>query len=109
MKRLLVISSIALLSGCATPPDKIKPMAFPDTAYIDRSCSELVIERATVEKRLTGSTTVQEKNVNDDAMGVFLVGVPLGTMIKGDRTNEVSMYRGQIIAIDSAAKRKSCG
>jgi len=42
-------------------------------------------------------------------MGVFLVGVPLGTMIQGDRANEVSMYRGQIIAIDSAAKRKSCG
>jgi hypothetical protein len=108
MKRNAIVILGVLVSGCATPPDKIKPIDMPADAYMTKSCSDLKAERASTNTKLEVSTGMQKSAANSDAMGVFLVGLPVSSMVQGDRGSEVAVYKGQMIAIDRAIKSKGC-
>ncbi|ASY64647.1 hypothetical protein SJ05684_c32250 [Sinorhizobium sojae CCBAU 05684] len=51
---------------------------------------------------------MQKQAVNSDALGVFFVGLPVGSMAGGERGSEVAVYKGQSAAIDRALKAKGC-
>ncbi|WP_040593976.1 hypothetical protein [Mesorhizobium metallidurans] len=84
MKRFaLTISMLAGLVACATPPDKIAgvPNAGPCT-QADR-------------ERLAIVTNQQNKAVTGDALGVFLIGVPVSSMSGGDHETEIAILKGR--------------
>jgi hypothetical protein len=75
--------AIGLLSACATPPEKIAGV--PSSA----PCS------AADRERLAILYNKQQQAVSNDAMGVFLVGLPLASMGGADNEAEISILKGR--------------
>lgn len=75
--------SFGLLAGCATSPEKIAgvPSNAPCTSA-DR-------------ERLAILYNKQQQAVSNDAMGVFLVGLPLASMGGADNEAEISILKGR--------------
>jgi hypothetical protein len=44
-----------------------------------------------------------------DAIGVFLVGVPIGGLAGGDVEGELSVAKGKVLSIESQRIAKQCG
>jgi starvation-inducible outer membrane lipoprotein len=85
MNRYLIPAVAALaLSACATPPNRIKPIAnaAPCTTQ-DRA-------------RLAEISKIQSATATNDAVGVFLVGLPVGSMVGGaDHKQEIALLKGR--------------
>ena len=45
---------------------------------------------------------------NGDAFGVFLVGVPIGSVAGGDKEGEMAASKGKVSAMQSAGMSKGC-
>lgn len=71
------------VSGCATHPDRIKP-----AAYSGAPCT------AADRTRLAELSAEQKRAANTDAMGVFLVGLPIGSMNGPDHEAEIARLKG---------------
>ena len=84
MNRILLAASIAAaLSACATPPGRIKPIAS------SAPCS------AADRTRLADISKVQASTATNDALGVFLIGLPVGSMGGGDHEAEIATLKGR--------------
>lgn len=77
------IVALPLLASCATHPDKIKP-----AAYSGDKCT------AADRTRLAELTAEQKRAANSDAMGVFLIGLPVGSMGGKDHKTEIARLKG---------------
>lgn len=71
------------VSGCASHPDRIKP-----AAYSGKPCT------TADRKRLVELSAEQKRAANTDAMGVFLIGLPLGSMNGPDHKAEIAKLKG---------------
>ncbi|MER8912245.1 hypothetical protein NKI32_00165 [Mesorhizobium sp. M0761] len=82
MRRFALVI-LAVLAGCATPPDKIAgvPNAGPCTPAD--------------KERLAVLTNQQNKAATGDALGVFLIGVPVSSMSGGDHETEIAVLKGR--------------
>ncbi|AWC21364.1 hypothetical protein CO731_00815 [Aminobacter sp. MSH1] len=78
MKKFLPLAALAVFAGCATPPSSIK--AAPSDG---RQCTQADRDR------LADITSRQQRTANQDAFGVFMIGVPLG----GSETHEPEIAR----------------
>ena len=67
MKKLLPLAALAVFAGCATPPSSIKA-----TASDGRKCTQ------NDRDRLADISAKQQRTANQDAFGVFMIGIPLG-------------------------------
>lgn len=77
-------AAIALfVSGCATDPDRIKPVA-----YAGDKCT--AADRA----RLAELSAEQKRAASSDAMGVFLIGLPVGSMSGKNHQAEIARLKG---------------
>lgn len=72
---------LCALAACATPPDQIKPVAD------NRQCTQ------NDRDRLADISANQQKSAQRDALGVFLVGVPLGK--DDDHAPEIARLKGR--------------
>lgn len=79
MKKSVVIAML-LLAGCATPPERIK------AAAVGGTCT------AADKERLAFLYTQQTRTANRDALGVFMIGVPLGGE---DYEAEIAQLKGR--------------
>ena len=71
------------VSGCASHPDRIKP-----AAYSGKPCT------AADRVRLAQLTEDQKRTANKDALGVFLIGLPTGSMGGKDNKAEIAKLKG---------------
>ncbi|TGQ80666.1 hypothetical protein EN850_14255 [Mesorhizobium sp. M8A.F.Ca.ET.207.01.1.1] len=84
MKRtVLTVSILAAPTGCATPPEKIA--GIPNS----RPCTQADRERLAV------TSNQQSKASTGDALGVFLIGVPVASMSGGDHEAEIAILKGR--------------
>lgn len=74
---------IGVLGGCATPPSKIAGV--PNQGQ----CT------AADRERLAILYSRQEKAARNDALGVFLVGLPLASMGGADHETEIAILKGR--------------
>ena len=85
MKKIMIAAAIAAaLAGCATPPERIKP-----TANDGQPCT------AADRQRLEELSKVQKATANNDAVGVFLIGLPMGSMAGKDHEAEIAALKGR--------------
>lgn len=75
--------ALGLIAGCATPPEKIA--AIPS----QQPCT------AADKERLAFLYNKQQQTAQSDAMGVFLVGLPLGSMGGGNNEAEIATLKGR--------------
>lgn len=80
--KFALAGSIAVLSACATHPDNIKAAAY------SAPCTPA--DRA----RLAAISKEQAAASRNDALGVALIGLPLGSMGRTDHKAEIARLKG---------------
>ncbi|ESZ71424.1 hypothetical protein X727_09580 [Mesorhizobium sp. L103C119B0] len=85
----MTLSLLACIAACATPSDKIAgvPNSGPCTPA-DR-------------QRLAVISDQQNKAAPGDALGVFLIGVPVASMSGGDHEAEIAILKGHCGALNT--------
>ena len=71
-----------LLAGCATPPERIKPMR------TNEFCT------SEMQQRLYELSRIQNRTASNDAVGVFFIGLPVGSMGGGNHEYEIARLKG---------------
>lgn len=109
MKRyLFVLAALLAASGCAKGPDAITPMAMPVNAYSGLTCEQLAAEHQRSTTALAAVSAQQKQAVTGDAVGVFLVGVPMSSLTGGDKEGFVAQHKGEVIAVQAAQRYAGC-
>lgn len=109
MRRAVVIGLSALaISSCAKRPDAIAPAAIPVENYTRSTCDDLAFQLASEKDRLAELSKSQNEAATGDAIGVFLLGVPMSSAFGADKEGEVSVQKGKVMAIESAMAQNGC-
>jgi hypothetical protein len=98
----------AAVAGCARNPDAIAPIAMPTNAYSGLSCDQLVAEHQRSSAALAAVSEQQKQAATGDAVGVFLIGVPVSSLSGGDKEGLVAQHKGEVVAIESAMRGQQC-
>lgn len=108
MRKYAPLILIIPLASCATHPEKIKAADIPEAAYAGRTCEDLIAERDAIVTQLEVDEKKQKQAVVGDAVGVFLVGVPVSSALGGDRETDISVAKGKRQAIEKAMQASGC-
>ena len=110
MKTNLICSGIVmfLMAGCAKRPDAIVPIDIPMAAYGNLDCKGIANETIVENGKLASLSKSQNEAATADAVGVFLIGAPLGSVTGGDKEGQIAVSKGKIQALESSAKAKGC-
>ncbi len=106
--RYVVLAAALAASSCAKRPDAIVPVEIPMAAYSNQSCQGLALELIKEQKTLASLSKQQHDAATGDAMGVFLIGVPMSSTFGGDKEGQVAVSKGKVTAIESSLKAKGC-
>ncbi|GAB6041322.1 hypothetical protein [Endothiovibrio diazotrophicus] len=115
MKKLLVIAlSAALLSACASRPDKISAAQVSSAGYEKMTCNEIEAEMTSNFNRTQDlNASLHEKASNDEAamaIGMILFWPALFALEGGDgpEAAEYSRLKGEFNALEGVAVRHDC-
>lgn len=108
MKKIIAASLVLAASGCAKNPDAITPITMPVNAYTGLTCDQLQSEYQRSSASLATRSQEQRSAVTGDAVGVFLIGVPMSSLTGGDKEGLVAQHKGEIIAIQGAQRQHGC-
>ena len=98
----------AAAAGCAKNPDAIAPITMPVNAYSGLSCEQLAVEHRRSSEALQAVSKQQTQAATGDAVGVFLIGVPVSSLSGGDKEGLVAQHKGEIVAIEGAMRAGRC-
>ena len=65
------------------------------------SCADLAAERSATASKLEALKSQRNSAATGDAIGVFLLGVPVSSLAGGDKSGEIATAKGQLLAIDA--------
>lgn len=99
---------LAALSGCAKRPDAIVPVDIPIAAYANLDCKQIADEIVKENGNLAALSKAQNDAATGDAVGVFLIGVPMSSVVGGDKEGQIAVTKGKVLSLDSASKAKGC-
>jgi orotate phosphoribosyltransferase-like protein len=110
MKKIIVLSLITVtaLSACASRPNKIGPAGIDISAQQGKSCSKLSSDLFDINKKVIDLSSQQDRAATNDAIGVFLVGVPTGSLTGGDVETDLAIAKGKAVSIKEAMALKGC-
>lgn len=109
MKKLICFAvALVALGGCAKRPSAIVPVDIPMAAYTNLECQQLAQEQVKEQTKLAALSKSQNDAANGDAFGVFLIGVPIGSVSGADKEGDVAVSKGKVQAIQSAMMSKGC-
>ncbi|GHD45612.1 hypothetical protein GCM10017083_13770 [Thalassobaculum fulvum] len=107
MTALVATAALATLAGCAKSPSSIAPASVSSNEYDHLTCKELQREQREVDLKLADATSRQNSAQTADAVGVFLVLIPVSALT-GDAEGDVARYKGEKIAIERSITRRDC-
>lgn len=112
--RVLSISlTVLVFAGCATNPDKIGATYVSPIEYSDLDCDQIRSELIRVNRRLEEIVGKQRKQSKNDAVatgvGVVVFWPALFFLMGDDHKEEIARLKGEYIALETVAIRKSCG
>lgn len=109
LKGASIVMAVSMaLFACAKGPDAIKPASIPLAAYSGQSCNSLRQELAAEKSKLDTLEDAQRSAQTGDAIGVFLIGVPLASATGGDKEGDLSVSKGKVQSIELTMKSKGC-
>jgi hypothetical protein len=103
--RSIAVSSLSVvlaMAGCATRPEAITPAAVSATEYASLSCRETNTLLAEKRASLQEAERQQNRAATGDAIGVFLVLLPVGSLIGADNEGVVAQYKCEVLALERA-------
>lgn len=106
--RVGIIVGLAVgLSACANRPSSIKPSFVSHERFIALECPAIRDRLVSARHDLARYSVLQEQKANNDAVGVFLLGVPFSKM-SGDHEADVARAKGEIEALETAQIKNRC-
>ena len=100
-RHLAPLAPLALLAACAQSPDAIAPVAMPSGAFSQLSCQQARADRASASSTLAALEAQQRSAVAGDAVGVFLIGVPVSSLTGGNKAGLIAAEKGRVMALDA--------
>jgi hypothetical protein len=104
MTRTILAAAFAL-SACAQYPNAIAPITMPSGMYDATSCRAAQAEAASIAANLAALEARQREAVAGDAVGVFLIGVPVSSLTGGDVAGQIAAERGKALALETRLRR----
>jgi len=110
MKKAVLFASVIVfgVAGCAKRPDAIVPVDIPMAAYENLDCQQIASEIIQENQVLASLSKTQNDAATGDAVGVFLIGVPLGSVSGGDKEGKIAVSKGKLQSLDNVYKSKGC-
>ena len=105
-KFALTLPAALLITACAKSPEAIEPVSMGNT-YAGITCAQAQALSKQESQRLTTLSEAQRKAATNDAVGVFLIGVPVSSLNGNDRAGTIATTKGKLAALD--ARLASCG
>ena len=93
---------VTVLAGCASRASSIAPVAVPSSNYAGLSCDEtktMLSQKQATQNALTKS---QNNAATGDAVGIFLVLLPVGSIFGADVEGELAQAKGEVMALQGA-------
>lgn len=107
-KIVIAVALAACVTSCAKRPDAIVPVDIPMAAYQNDNCQSLAQELVKEQTNLASLSKQQNSAATGDAVGVFLVGVPLSSAAGGDKEGQIAVTKGKINAIEASLRSRGC-
>lgn len=105
MKAYLAFAALPLMAACAASPDSIAPVSLGN-AFAGYDCRAAAADLATERQNLAALEGKQRGAVAGDAIGVFLIGVPVSSLTGGNKAGDIGAAKGKILALE--ARLASC-
>lgn len=108
MKKTLMIVALlgtSALAACAPSASSIAPVPMGN-AYANVSCQQAANDLAVAKQSLEALSQQQNNAAAGDAIGVFLIGVPVSSLTGGNKAGGIAAEKGKIIALE--ARLRSC-
>lgn len=106
MRIPMTLSVLAVLAACAQQPGAIAPVSVAG-AYDSVSCSRAAELYKQEAARVPALVSAQKNAVAGDAVGVFLIGVPVSSLSGADLEGEIAGTKGKLLALE--ARLQACG
>jgi hypothetical protein len=100
MKPFAVLAILATLSACAPSPNSISPVSMGN-AFAGLSCADARTMLAAERAALAPLESRQQNAATGDALGVFLLGLPVSSLTGGDVSGQIAAARGKVIALEA--------
>lgn len=108
MRRTYLAISVVILMGCAKPPEAIKPLPLSNGQFADLSCSEISASQIETETLLSELSAKQRDAQAGDAVGVFVLGIPMASAGGHDKELAIGHAKGRLKGLKDAAEAKGC-
>lgn len=99
-KTIITITIAAAVSACAQSPSAIEPVSM-GSAFSGLSCVQARNSLTAERSRLDSLSSAQKSAVAGDAIGVFLIGVPVSSLSGNDRAGDIATSKGKVIALEN--------
>lgn len=102
MNKFLLAAVSLTLVACASRPDGIAPTSVSALEFKGMSCLETKAMLDSRRKELSAYEKKQRQAATLDAVGTFLVLVPVSTVFGGDNEGQVAQAKGEVAALERA-------
>lgn len=101
MKKIITaIIAATALTACAKTPSAIEPASIGN-AYSGKSCSQARTMLTAESQNLMALSSKQNSAVVGDAIGVFLIAVPVSSLTGNDVAGDIATSKGKINALNA--------
>lgn len=107
MRTVVVAAAVGAMlfaSGCASRASGIAPVSVSAAEYEGMSCEDTRAELDLARERENALTRRQNNAATADAVGVFFVLVPAGSVFGGDVSGELAQAKGEVRALQRAVR-----
>jgi hypothetical protein len=100
----LALAMILAMTACAQSPDSIVPVAMGG-AFDGLSCNDAAQMLANEQVTLAALEQRQRNAATGDAIGVFLLLIPISSLTGNDVTGEIAASKGKVLALGARMAR----
>lgn len=101
-RTILLLTATLAVAGCASRASSIAPAAVPSSNYSGLNCEETKLMLAQKLEQRNALTRQQNNAATGDAVGVFLVLLPVGSIFGADKEGELAQAKGEVMALEGA-------
>lgn len=99
MKPFLPILAALTVSACATAPDNVRPLPVAGTPFAGYDCVHLTDLKWQAMNKLASLTAKQNATRRTNAIGIALIGLPVGNIEGGNVSGEIAKVKGDLDAL----------
>lgn len=105
IRKISLAAAMLSLAACAQGPDSIAPVSMGN-AYTKTTCSQAQTLLSAERQTLDALSAKQRSAVTGDAIGVFLIAVPVSSLAGNDVSGHIATSKGKINAL--SARLETC-